>query len=380
MGSGKALEFLRRDPLERVSAARWRTGLLAAGFLAVLAIRLALLLTVRANYDTESYDIVTEIARRGGDFYGETDRYNYSPLWSRVLLGTAFAADLTGLRHTTVLGLLLLVGDAATAVLVFRLAKRRRAGTAAGIAALSFFANPVSVLVSSAHLQFDGLAILFLVGAVVLSEKRRDFSAAASLSLSLLVKHVTALHPPLFRRRPGVRGWIPVVAPYVVFLASLAPYAASWREIRDRVLLYRGLTYQYGIEALLLLGVPEWVPIALFVAAVVVALVFLRQVELVRASLLLFLVILVFAPGFGRQYCVWPIALGAVAGGLGYALYSVVAGAFLLREIFRPTSFAWALPGWYGPWWAAILWLLWELRRGRAKAETANAVKISGDP
>jgi hypothetical protein len=150
--------------------------------------------------------------------------------------------------------------------------------------------------------------------------------------------------------------------------------------VRDRVLLYRGLTYQYGIEALLLLGVPEWVPITLFVAAVVAALVWLRRTELVRASLLLFLVILVFAPGFGRQYCVWPIALGAVGGGFGYALYSVVAGAFVLREIYRPASFAWALPGWYGPWWAAIFWLLWELRRRRAGAAPAKAVKISGDP
>ena len=359
---------------------RWKAGLLAAGFLAAFAIRLALLLAVRANYDTESYDIVTEIARRGGDLYADTDRYNYSPLWSRVLLGTAFAADVTGLRRTTVVGLLLLAGDTATAILVFVLATRRRGGTAAAWAALSFFANPVSVLVSSSHLQFDGLAILFLLGAVALSDKGRDYGAAASLALSLLVKHVTALHPPLFRRRPGLRGWVPVIAPYVVFVASLAPYAASWPGIRDRVILYRGLTYQYGFEALLLLGVPEWVPIALFVAAVIVALVRLRRVELARASLLLFLVILVFAPGFGRQYCVWPIALGAVGGGLGFGLYSLTAGAFLVGEIFRPETFARVLPGWYGPWWAAILWLLWELRRGRAESAAANAVKISGDP
>jgi hypothetical protein len=366
--------------LEPVSVSRWKAGLLAAGFLAALAIRLALILAVRANYDTESYDIVTEIARRGGDLYGETDRYNYSPLWSRVLMGTAFAADVTGLRRTTVLGFLLLAGDTMTAVLVFVLASRRRGGTTAAWAALSFFANPVSILVSSAHLQFDGLAILFLVCAIAVSGRGRDLGAAASLALSLLVKHVTAFHPTLFRRRPGLRGWIPVLAPYVVFVASLAPYAASWRGIRDRVILYRGLTYQYGFEALLLLGVPEWVPIALFAAAVVVAVVWLRKIELARASLLLFLVILVFAPGFGRQYCVWPIALGAVAGGLGYALYSLIAAAFLLREIFRPATFAWALPGWYGPWWAAILWLLWELRRGRAESAAANAVKISGDP
>jgi hypothetical protein len=364
VGAGAALDLLGRDPLEPVSVPRWKTGLLVAGFLAALAIRLALLLSFHGNYDTQSYDLVTEIAQKGGDLYAEPHRYNYSPLWSRVLMGVAFASDLTGVKRTTLVGLLLLAGDAATAALVFLLVHRRRGRAAAGLAALTFFANPVSILVSSAHLQFDGLAILFLVAAVALSEKGRDLGAAASLTLSVLLKHVTGVHPLLFRRRPGWRGVLPVVAPYIVFLASFAPYAASWRQIRDWVVLYHGLTFTYGTEVLLLVpGVPEWLPMALFAAAVLVALVWLQKVELAQASLLLYLVILIFAPGFGRQYCVWPIALGAVSAGLGFALYSVVAGAFLLSENFHPTSFGWALPGWYGPWWAAVVWFLWEWRR-----------------
>ena len=376
------MDRLGTGPLEPVSSSRRRAGLLAAGFAAALALRVVLLLAIHPNYDTESYDLVTDIAQRGGDPYAETGRYNYSPLWSRVLLGVAFAADVTGLRRTTVLGLLLLAGDAAASALVFLLAGRRRGREAGVLAALSFFANPVSILVSSSHLQFDGLAILGLLGAIVLSERERDGPAAAALSLSLLVKHVAAVHPLLFRRRPGLRGWLPVLAPYAVFLASFAPYLASWREIRDRVLLYRGLTFHYGIEALLLVpGVPEWVPIAIFAAAVTLAVVRLRSrsVALPRASLLLFLVVLVFAPGFGRQYCVWPIALGAVSGGAGYVLYSAVAAAFLVGSIFRPESIAAVLPGWYGPWWAAIAWLLWELRRGRPRGAPPNPVKIAAN-
>jgi len=363
-----------------VNTSQRRAGLLAAGFAAALAIRIVLLLTILPNYDTESYDVVTSIVRSGGDPYRDTNRYNYSPLWAGVLSAAASVADAAGLRRTTVVGLLLLAGDIASAALIFDLARRQRGRASAAVAALSFFANPVSILVSSSHLQFDGLAILGLVAAITLSERERDGPAAAALSLSLLVKHVAAIHPLLFRRRPGVRGWLPVLAPYVVFLASFAPYLASWREIRDRVLLYRGLTFHYGLEALLLVpGVPEWVPIAIFAAAVAVAVVWLRarRVELPRASLLLFLVILVFAPGFGRQYCVWPIALGAVSGGAGFVLYSAVAAAFLVGSIFRPESIAAALPGWYGPWWAAIAWLLWELRRGLVASP--NPVKIAAN-
>jgi hypothetical protein len=96
-----------------------------------------------------------------------------------------------------------------------------------------------------------------------------------------------------------------------------------------------------------------------------VAIALLRRVEIVRASLLLFLVILVFAPGFGRQYCVWPIALGALFAGPGFYLYSAVSAAFLVGAIYPETRDAVSLPGWYGPFWAALAWLAWEVRGSR---------------
>ena len=345
-----------------------RTFLLAAAFVAALATRLALLNAFPGNYDTESYGIVAGIVRHGGDIYRETSRYNYSPLWALAVTGAEAVARAAGVSTTAVLGLLLLAGDIATAVLVYRLARRRLSGTAAALSALFFFANPVSILVSSYHLQFDGLAILALLGAILLSERGRDLPAAGALTLSLLIKHVAALHPLLFRRRPGGRGLLPVILPYLGFAAAFLPYLASWREIAQQVLLYRGVTGNYGIEALVLLpGVPDWVPVPIFFAAVGVALYRLRDTELERASLLLFLVVLVFAPGFGRQYCVWPVALGALFPGVGFFLYSLVAGAFLVGALFPAARSAVALPGWYGPWWAAIAWLLWELRGPRVK-------------
>ena len=230
--------------------------------------------------------------RHGGDIYRETSRYNYSPLWALAVTGAEAVARAAGVSTTAVLGLLLLAGDIATAVLVYRLARRRLSGTAAALSALFFFANPVSILVSSHHLQFDGLAILALLGAILLSERGRDLPAAGALTLSLLIKHVAALHPLLFRRRPGGRGLLPVILPYLGFAAAFLPYLASWREIAQQVLLYRGVTGNYGIEALVLLpGVPDWVPVPIFFAAVGVALYRLRDTELERASLLLFLVV-----------------------------------------------------------------------------------------
>jgi len=201
----------------------------------------------------------------------------------------------------------------------------------------------------------------------------------AWLSISLLVKHVTWFHPLLFARRDGLRRAAWYAIPYAAFAASFLPYASSWPEIRDHVFRYRSLSGNYGTEALLLIGaVPSWLPAALFAAAVLGAVWFFgaRRGEedspaLVRGSLGHFLVMLVFLPGFGRQYCVWPIALGSLFPGAGLLVFSAVSTGFLARGFFAFDAAPGWLPGWYGPWWAAVLWLLLELRRGREAGRVA---------
>ena len=103
------------------------------------------------------------------------------------------------------------------------------------------------------------------------------------------------------------------------------------------------------------------------------AVVLLRRAEIepVRASLILFLVVLIFLPGIGRQYFVWPIALGALCGGPGYLVYSVIATGALVSVSGLAPGLP-HLPGWYGVWWACLLWLLLELRAlGRAARRLA---------
>lgn len=351
---------------------------LAAGFAAAAALRLSLLFSYPGNYDTESYSIVADIEARHGNVYAETPRYNYSPVWGWILLGLDRAGRAAGLTLARGVGLFLLAVDAATAFFVARLAAARMGARAGAAAGLLFFANPVSVLISSWHGQFDSFAILFLLVAAGIATRdgeggagdppgtRSHAGRAAALSASLLVKHIGWFHPLLFARRDRPARWIWTVVPYVVFLLSFLPYAASWREIRDHVFRYRSLSGNYGTEALLLIrGVPGWVPSALFAAAVVTAIVFFRRGDPVRASLRLFLVLLVFLPGFSRQYCVWPIALGSILPGAGLLVYTAVSAAFLSRGFFAfDQAPAW-LPGWYGPWWGAVLWLLLELRAER---------------
>ena len=63
---------------------------------------------------------------------------------------------------------------------------------------------------------------------------------------------------------------------------------------------------------------------AMAIGLTLAALLLLRGVPVRRACLLLFLVELIFAPGICEYYFVWPVALGALTGGVGYAVHADV--------------------------------------------------------
>ncbi len=325
-----------------------------------VALRIAVLVLSPDNPDTRAFE---DTARAGtGGLYNGVTRFNYSPLFAFVLYGLAGVAGALGSSLRIILGVFLLAVDGGTTAVLLR-----RAG--AGAAAL-FFLNPVSVLVSSFHLQFDGLAILFLVLAVAAGRagrfEGRPGPATAWLSLSLLAKHIAWFHPLLFATRSArLRPALLALTPYAVFAASFLPFAASWKGIRGSVLGYRSLSESYGIRALFPTA-PEGLLTAIFAVSLLSAVWLLRRVPLERAALLLFLVTLLFIPGIAQYYFVWPIALGALCGGgAGFFVYTIVVSLFLagspdglhFQERFRH------FPDWSGPWWACAFWLLWEIRR-----------------
>ena len=296
--------------------------LLALGFAATLAVRLAFLHAFPGDYDTESYGIVADLLSHGGDPY----RDNATATTTRrsgvsCSSGRGPSRGRQARISKTVVGLLLTAVDAATAWLVYRLARSRSDPERSGVLALLFFANPISVLITSFHGQFDGVSILFLLVALAAAAAGRTARAAASLSASVLVKHLTLFHPLVFSPARGMARRGPrSPAPYGVFLASFVPYGGSWREIGRQVFVHRGLTGYYGIEATAAsaLRAESWVPDA-----------DLRRgrrwspssgsARRAPASLsaALSTVILIFLPGFRRQYCVWPLALGALFRGPG---------------------------------------------------------------
>jgi hypothetical protein len=341
---------------------------------AAVGLRLVFLFGFSGNYDTRSFEEVLAIRDRGGNVYGQTPRYNYSPVWWNCLRVARALGRAANVPLATSVGLLLLGVDLATAALLWRLAGTAAPGRGRW-AAILFLWNPVSVFSSSWHGQFDNVAILFLLMALLAVRLGREGASILALGASLLVKHIAWFHPLLLAIRPGNRRRLATaLIPYVIFAASFLPYAAAWREIRRNVFEYGALGGLYGTDVLLLLpGVPFWLPRAIFVAGSLMAVWLLRHVETSRASLLLFLVTLLLLPGIAQQYFVWPIALGALFPGIGYLAYTTAAALFFIGSSRGFAVDSPYLPGWYGPWWTALLWLLLEVRRLKLRPGAAAA-------
>jgi hypothetical protein len=262
--------------------------------------------------------------------------------------------------------MLLLLVDAATAALLYVLGGRGRRGAAA---ALLFFANPVSVLATGHYVQFDNVAILFLLVALVAAGAGRESAASLGLAASLLVKHFTAFFPPVFAAQEGRGrlGLLAAAAPYLIFAAAFLPFASHWPAIRENVLHYRGGQEEYGVGLLRSVSaIPPFLPTLVFLTGVALAILAGRSRPLPQACLLVCLVMLLLAPGVNEYYFVWPIALGALSGGIGYAVYTVVVAAFFLGGSLEGLRAPFThLPGWGGVWWSLLFWIAWDERRRR---------------
>ena len=354
-------------------------------FLLVLVLRLSIAAQFRGNYDSESFRIVADIVLSGQNVYAATTRYNYSPLWAGALAALWAMARPSFSVFVLLIGLLQTAADVASALLVVRIARRLgRPGDEARRAGLLFFSNPISVLASGAHGQFDGLAILLLLGAILVALddglERRSGRVVALLSASLLVKHITAFHPLLFSRRarrPGLSD-AAVATPYLLLGLSFVPFLGAWRSIWANVGMYGTRGAKPGL-LLAIIDIPRYgapVYVVVFAAAVVWAIREGRDLELPRAALMLWLAVLTFLPSYGIQYLVWPVAVGALYPSVGFGLYSL-AGALYhsgwsleIEWPVRASSLA--------TWFAGLGWLISETARVRQERLRARRVPETG--
>lgn len=303
-------------------------GALAA---AAIAARLFLAWGPVGSLDAGSYDTVARIVRSGGNVYAETKFYNYSPVWFYLIGAMSFVAEAGGWRLIEVIRTFLTLVDVATGLLLWRLGGR-------WVAAL-FLLNPVSIWTTASHGQFDNLAVLFLLAALV---------AWPSAIVAVLVKQIVG---PALIFLPFRRSWALAAAALVLFLISLVPWALTGGAagIWTNVLTYASAPGVWGLTAV---GIPAQLVMAVLVAFMICVAYLTRHLKPPERLVAWAVTFLVFTPGYGVQYLVLPIAVATLARSWWLIPYTLVAAPHIIWPELFSRAPIWVV---LAVWWIALL-------------------------
>jgi len=297
------------------------------------------------NYDQESYQIVVDIVKSGGNVYSETQRYNYSPIWSLILTSLSY---IPFPFHFAVRSFLTVI-DIIIALMIITITEKPYLGAL-------FMVNPVSILITGFHGQFENLAVLPLLFAVYASQKKKGSWLIFLLGLiSILIKHITifgvvALYFYTFKdKRKAI---IALMVTTIIFLISFLPYLPEGREnIINQVFFYSSSTQPYSLFYL----IPFW-STPTFAIGMVLFLIIYRNSSINEQILKSFLAFLILTPGIGEQYFVLPIIFGSIFPKFGYYLFSIITSIFLLGS---KGNLHLPIPSiWISVWIVSIIWLI----------------------
>jgi hypothetical protein len=349
------------------------------------AIRLILAFAYFGNADMASYEIVADIAGRGGNVYAETSRYNYSPLWFFVLRWLKSIQRIFPLIpfFAVVRSFLCCVDLVALAGILMIAAKKK---LSLERTCLFFYLNPVSFLITGYHGQFENMAIAMLIlgllGYISIRNNRiRCLVLWVGATVGLLIKHNIFYELIICLNASIRRYWVKILLfgiSSVIFLASFIPY---WKTgsagIIDNVFKYSSIMGYYGIMTLCYCPALKYP----FVLGLFLFPLLIRKRDIFSQCLLGLLFFMSFSTGMAIQYFILPIALGALRPTRGFFVYTLVVGAYVLGT--RGNVF---VPGlhmlqWNTVWFASLYWFVHEYRNGpdvgAAEAPLAGLAAVS---
>jgi hypothetical protein len=331
-----------------------------------VGLRLFLAYTFRGNYDQFSYEIVADIMNRGGNVYAETHRYNYSPLWAHVLSFLFQIAHMSQLPFHFIIRSFLTLVDVTIGVFVGLICARLGI-TDARIGFSMYLLNPVAILLTGFHGQFENLAMVpLLIATYVYS---RQSSAPHWIwiwllgALSLIIKHITIFGVwmlflyTMTKRRAIILFFISIL----IFLASFLPSMPEGSSgIIRNVFMYQAVT-SWGLARWL----PKLLVIPVFYAFMILSpLIAKKYLSLSQTRSMEFsgvaLLALIF--GIGKQYLLIPVIFGSIFCSPWYWIYSFVtacciSGSYAMSHfsvIDKPLTSS----IWNTVWLVALCWLV----------------------
>ncbi len=277
-------------------------------FLLAVIIRLICLYLFRnvTNYDIQSYLQVGELTLRGINIYPNVANLHH-PYLPFFLYVEALAVWLgqSQIIIITIIKIINVIFDLGILYLIYLLSKKNLK------TAFLYAINPVTILITILHGQFDVIPVFFILLAIYLLNKKQELLSVLSFSFAVLIKTWPILFfIPIIKRFKNKKLTILVILfPVLFVIIYLWLFKSSLINIGKTLIYYQGLWGVWGIWGLLgRLGM-FWQKLMtlIFLTYFFSYSYFKNKKNLIEEILNLLFLFFVFTPNFSIQYFVWII-------------------------------------------------------------------------
>jgi len=380
-----------------------------------LIIRLvpAIMLPVGAGYDIESFELTGEALLSGEDVYtsAAVGRHPYFPFQMYFIGLSLHLSRSAGIPFVVLIKLLPIVADAGITGLIWHSAIRNGwSQVTAWWLALLYALNPISILVSAYHGQFDSVAILLLFLAWFYWHfGQRLLLSSVALGMAALNKTWPIVFLPiaLIRMKRLQSTFLYVVVtlgiPVLLTTAYVMVIGRDPTPMIERALTHTGNSGWWGITSILTTGGQYFESLAqvgdsyhnlrrwLLLFAGILALWRTRRQTALDALVTIILAEFVVMAGIGIQWLLWVVPFAIVARDTTWLRrYSLAALLLLIPHLYGLHLVPWAIT-WFGwdkavfylrlvnipVWIVVIFWLLDRWRKaGQNHSHTNGAATV----
>lgn len=316
-----------------------------------------LILPVGAGYDIESYKLVAKALTAGEEVYtsAAVGRHPYLPM-QMVWLGAAWTlAQQTIFPFVVWVKLLpVLVDVAITAVIFFVVTRLGKTVKDAVLLSLFYALNPVAILVSAYHGQFDAIPLLLMLlsWAFYYFGQRLGFSALA-LGFAVLNKTwPVVMLPIMLIRLRRLREWILYTAvtlfiPFIFTIAYIVYFQSDPKPMLMRAFTHTGPIGYWGPTAVLAVlnkytAVFQPVYDAIFtyrrwflIGVGIIALWRTRDQGVLSALTTTILAVLAVSAGMGIQWLLWIVPFAILIRDIRWLkVYTLTSVILLLTQLY----------------------------------------------
>lgn len=367
-----------------------------------------LLLPVGARYDIESFRLVAEALLRGEDVYTSAayGRHPYLPM-QMYMIGAAWWAALNSKMPFPIwIKAVPVLADVGLTALIFVVYCRQgKLGTTAVTFALLYALNPISLLTSAYHGQFDSLTLLLLaLSWAVWHFGRQINKSALLLGFSILNKTWPIVFLPIIllrlddNRKRLKYSLITFVVVAISSTAYLFIFKASTLPMLQWALLHTGVANQWGLSAILDVA-GNWLnslsPIAEFyfqqrriwlLLIGVLLLWWTRKQSALDALLTIILGEFAITVGLGIQWLLWVVPFALLAGERRWLIwYSLTALILMVAQLYGIHLYPWAYTLWeeelgtmlikiasIPAWVTVFIWLISRMKNAKTTDQQQN--------